>query len=68
MADPRAFVSFDFDHDETEKILFVGQAKNSKTPLFNTRLVGEIFDAIGSMGSNRQRENKQVQHAYCLGW
>ena len=32
MADPRAFVSFDFDHDETEKILFVGQAKNSKTP------------------------------------
>lgn len=32
MADPRAFVSFDFDHNETEKILFVGQAKNSKTP------------------------------------
>jgi hypothetical protein len=32
MADPRAFVSFDFDHDETPKNLFVGQAKNSKTP------------------------------------
>ena len=32
MADPRAFVSLDFDHDETQKILFVGQAKNSKTP------------------------------------
>jgi hypothetical protein len=32
MADPRAFVSFDFDHDETQKILFVGQAKNSSTP------------------------------------
>ncbi len=32
MADPRAFISFDFDHNETEKILFVGQAKNSKTP------------------------------------
>lgn len=32
MADPRAFISFDFDHDETEKILFVGQSKNSKTP------------------------------------
>lgn len=32
MADPRAFVSFDFDHNETEKNLFVGQAKNSKTP------------------------------------
>lgn len=32
MADPRAFISFDFDHNETEKVLFVGQSKNSKTP------------------------------------
>ena len=33
MADPRAFVSFDFDHNETEKNLFVGQAKkDSPTP------------------------------------
>ncbi|MBU1386909.1 MAG: TIR domain-containing protein [Proteobacteria bacterium] len=32
MADPRAFISFDFDHDETEKNLFVGQSKSSKTP------------------------------------
>ncbi len=32
MADPRAFISFDFDHDATEKILFAGQSNNSKTP------------------------------------
>jgi hypothetical protein len=33
MADPRAFTSFDFDHNETEKNLFVGQAKtDSPTP------------------------------------
>lgn len=32
MTDPRAFISFDFDHNETEKNLFVGQSKNSKTP------------------------------------
>lgn len=32
MADPRAFISFDFDHDEDSRILFIGQAKNSKTP------------------------------------
>jgi len=32
MADPRTFISFDFDHNETEKNLFVGQARNSKTP------------------------------------
>ena len=32
MADPRAFISFDFDHDVAEKNLFVGQSKNSRTP------------------------------------
>jgi len=32
MADPRAFISFDYDHNDTEKTLFAGQAKNSKTP------------------------------------
>jgi|SRR5580658_3980180 hypothetical protein len=33
MSDPRAFVSFDFDHNETSRNLFVGQAKHdSPTP------------------------------------
>jgi len=33
MADPRAFVSFDFDHDSDARVLFVGQAKkDSPTP------------------------------------
>lgn len=32
MADPRTFISFDFDHDSEQKVLFAGQAKNSKTP------------------------------------
>ena len=32
MADPRAFISFDFDNNSTEKMLFAGQAKNSRTP------------------------------------
>ena len=32
MADPRALISFDYDHNETEKNLFVGQSKHSKTP------------------------------------
>ena len=32
MADPRAFISFDFDHDEDQKNLFIGQSKHSKTP------------------------------------
>jgi len=33
MADPRAFTSFDFDHNEAQKILFAGQAKSdSPTP------------------------------------
>ncbi|MDD4989600.1 MAG: TIR domain-containing protein [Candidatus Pacebacteria bacterium] len=32
MADPRAFISFDFDNNETEKHLFAGQSKHSETP------------------------------------
>lgn len=32
MADPRAFISFDFDHDETQRTLFAGQSRNSRTP------------------------------------
>lgn len=32
MEQPRAFISFDFDHNEKEKHLFAGQSKHSKTP------------------------------------
>lgn len=32
MAYPRAFISFDYDNNLTSKFLFVGQAKNSKSP------------------------------------
>jgi hypothetical protein len=32
MPDPRAFISFDFDHNDKQKLYFAGQAKNSKTP------------------------------------
>ena len=32
MANPRAFVSFDYDHNKTEKDLFMGQCRNSRTP------------------------------------
>jgi CTP synthase (UTP-ammonia lyase) len=32
MPHPRAFISFDFDNNKTEKLLFAGQIKNSRTP------------------------------------
>lgn len=32
MANPRVFISFDFDNNKAEKDLFAGQAKNSRTP------------------------------------
>lgn len=32
MANPRAFISFDYDNNSGEKLYFVGQAKNSRTP------------------------------------
>lgn len=32
MANPRAFISFDYDNNSGEKLYFAGQAKNSRTP------------------------------------
>jgi hypothetical protein len=32
MANPRTFISFDFDNNSGEKLYFAGQAKNSRTP------------------------------------
>jgi hypothetical protein len=32
MGHPRAFISFDFDNNKTDRDLFVGQAYNSNTP------------------------------------
>lgn len=32
MADPRAFISFDYDSNLSDKNPFVGQIKNSRTP------------------------------------
>ncbi|MGF7039721.1 TIR domain-containing protein [Mucilaginibacter lappiensis] len=32
MADPRAFISFDFDNNDKQKNYFVGQTINSRTP------------------------------------
>ena len=32
MADPRTFISFDYDHNESSKNLFIGQCKLSKSP------------------------------------
>jgi predicted nucleotide-binding protein (sugar kinase/HSP70/actin superfamily) len=32
MANPRAFISFDFDHNERDRKYFVGQIYNSRTP------------------------------------
>lgn len=34
MAEPRAFLSFDFDHDVASKILFAGQAKKDSPTSF----------------------------------
>jgi hypothetical protein len=35
-SDPRAFISFDYDNNSTDKLLFVGQVRNSRTP-FNAQ-------------------------------
>ena len=51
MADPRAFVSFDFDHNETQKNLFVGQAtKDSPVSIHSAGLVLQEFPPTGDVG------------------
>ena len=55
MANPRAFISFDFDHNEDEKILFVGQSKNSKTP-FNIEDWSSKSELPQSQWENRIEE------------
>jgi hypothetical protein len=32
MANPRSFISFDFDNNEKQKLYFIGQTINSRTP------------------------------------
>jgi hypothetical protein len=34
VADPRAFISFDFDHDEKQRMLFAGQGKTNSPTTF----------------------------------
>lgn len=60
MSDPRAFISFDFDHNETEKNLFVGQSKNSKTP-FNI----EDWSSKGSLPQTQWEKLIKEKIAKC---
>jgi MTH538 TIR-like domain (DUF1863) len=56
MADPRAFISFDFDHDEVSRRLFVGQGKkDSPTPF-----------AIGDWSSKDALPQKTWQETIAL--
>ena len=56
MADPRAFISFDFDNNLTDKNLFVGQIKNSRTPFRRrTGLRKNLFPNLRGRSSSRRR-------------
>lgn len=44
MATPRAFISFDFDHDDDIRVLLAGQAQHSDTPFnFTDRSLKEAL-------------------------
>jgi len=60
MANPRSFISFDFDHNETDKNLFVGQSRNSKTP-FSI----EDWSAKSEMPQDKWREIVENKINYC---
>jgi hypothetical protein len=54
MADPRGFISFDIDHNETQKTLFAGQAKNNRTPF--------SFEDWSSKSSLPQNQWERIIH------
>jgi hypothetical protein len=59
MGDPRAFVSFDFDHDETSRRLFVGQAKeDSPTPFVVQDWSSKYELPQSQWEKNNRRKNK----------
>ncbi|MDR7371759.1 TIR domain-containing protein [Flavobacterium aquidurense] len=55
MADPRAFISFDFDNNSDAKLYFIGQSKNSRTP-FN-------IEDWSSKAHLPQKEWEEIIHA-----
>lgn len=60
MADPRAFISFDFDHDEDSKNLFVGQSRNSRTPF-----AIQDWSAKEAMAQNEWKSLVEAKIARC---
>jgi phosphoserine phosphatase len=52
MADPRVFIIFDFDHLETEKMLFCWLIEKFKNAIFYSRLVRKIVYASVTMGDS----------------
>ena len=52
MADPRVFIIFDFDHIETEKMLFCWSIEKFKNAIFYSRLVREIVYTSVTMGDS----------------
>jgi len=55
MANPRAFISFDYDNNSGQKLYFAGQAQNSRTP-FN-------IEDWSSKATLPQKEWEQLIHA-----
>ena len=59
MADPRTFISFDYDHDNDLKNLLVGQAKNADSPF-------EIIDmSIKETIENNWKDNARKRIKGC---
>ena len=50
MTNPRAFISFDYDNNLTEKTLFVGQIKKLNDPVLRGRLVFQRDSSSSYMG------------------
>lgn len=62
MADPRAFVSFDYDHNEESRRLFRwARKKRLADPVHDRRLVLEGHAPAENLGADNRNEDRSMQ-------
>jgi hypothetical protein len=66
MAKKRAFISFDYDHDDGAKLMLAGQAKNPDTPFdFSDGSVKDHLPGDGKEKVRRRMDNIDVVIVLC---
>jgi hypothetical protein len=69
MPRPRAFISFDYDHDDGAKLMLAGQARHSDTPFdFTDASVKDHLTGDWEAKVRRRMDNVDVVIVLCGEW